>query len=188
MKGLILLIIYLVLTSFIKQGKYVKPTDKYEKYKANQDLEKRRNTFDSSVQRKQAQRAYEKARNKGKSFVDSFDKAFNPAPKYEEKKNSSTYIFEKSRKTKKEENKAYSMKPDYLEPEVLQAQRIKEYELSLYGKDEENPMFDYDYEEISRSDDDLDWAILPDGPVKVDLKDAIIMSEILAKPKALRKN
>lgn len=167
----------------MEKGKFTKKYEKYEEYKADRP---RKNTFDSSVQRKKAQRQANK-RDLGDIFAD-LEKSFNRKSKEEATKDSSTYIFKKSSKKRAEENKAYSMDPDYLEPKVFQTQRLKEYELSLYGSDEENPMFDYDYKEITSVDDDLELEMFEGSERSLDLKEAIIMKEILDKPLALRKN
>lgn len=178
----ILLIVYLLISRSLEKGKFTKKYKNYEDYKADRP---KKNTFDSSVQRKKAQKQADK-KDFGDLFAD-LEKSLYRKSKDELPEDSSTYIFNKSSKKRAEENKAYSMDPDYLEPEVLQAQRLKEYELSLYGSDEENPMFDYDYKSITSVDDDLELEIFEDSKRSLDLKEAIIMKEILDKPLALRK-
>lgn len=179
----ILLIVYLLLSKSFEKGKFTKKYEKYENYKADMP---RKKTFDSSVQRKKAQKQASK-RDLGE-FLGDLEKSLYRKSKDQEGKDPSTYIFEKSRKKKSEENKAYSMDPDYLEAEVLHAQRFKEYELSIYGADEENPIFDYDYAAINNVDEDLELEIFENSKRSLDLKEAIIMKEILDKPLALRKN
>lgn len=179
----ILLIVYLVISKSLEKGKFTKKYEKYEDYKADRP---KKNTFDSSVQRKKAQRQANK-RDLGE-FLGGLEKSLYRNSKNPKDRDQSTYIFEKSRKKRAKENKAYSMDPDYLEPEVLQAQRFKEYELSLYGSDEENPMFDYDYDAINNVDEDFELEIFEGSKKSLDLKEAIIMKEILDKPVALRRN
>ncbi|MDO5028491.1 MAG: hypothetical protein Q4E36_04410 [Bacillota bacterium] len=186
MRGIILIIIYFLATSYIKKGKLVKPSKKFEDYKFDQDLKRRKNTFDSSVQRKEAQNKKQKTQNDLGSFLSNLEKALYPGPQ-KPKEDKSTYIFEKSRKTKRKENKSYSMEAEKLETEALQAQRLNDYEISLYGSDDENLMFDYDYNEINKADEDQDLPVFQEGSVSLNLREAVIMKEILDKPKALRK-
>lgn len=179
----ILLIVYLLLSKSFEKGKFTKKYEKHEDYKADRP---RKNTFDSSVQRKKAQK--QKSKRDLGEFLGDLEKSLYRNSKNQKDRDPSTYIFEKSRKKKSEENKAYSMDPDYLDPEVLHTQMLKEYELSLYGADEENPMFDYDYAAINNVDEGLDLEIFEGSKRSLDLKEAVIMKEILDKPLALRKN
>lgn len=107
-----------------------------------------------------------------------------------------------TRKTQSPFKKQSNLEPQVLEvkdkreeakltPKRLKADRMKEYETSLYGEDDENAMFDYNYHELNSQEDleeleDLLEDLISEDGKRFNLKEGIIFKEILDKPLSTR--
>ncbi len=74
-----------------------------------------------------------------------------------------------------------------LADESISSNAQDEYNRSLYGSDEESPLFDYDYQSIDQGEvtEDSIEVFFQDGN-EIDLKKMVVIKEILDKPVTLR--
>lgn len=134
----------------------------------------------------EVQKALEEAENKSKGIKDP-----NRAKEIVTKKVSNNNPFKKNKpnyQVLEVEDRTESAR---LQAQTLGAEKLDEYERSLYGDDEDNPMFDYN---LIESDDILDEQLddffedlISDNGKTLNLREGIIFKEILDKPLSMRR-
>lgn len=134
----------------------------------------------------EVQKALEEAENKSKGIKDP-----NRAKEIVTKKVSNNNPFKKNKpnyQVLEVEDRTESAR---LQAQTLGAEKLDEYERSLYGDDEDNPMFDYN---LIESDDILDEQLddffedlISDNGKTLNMREGIIFKEILDKPLSMRR-
>ncbi len=134
----------------------------------------------------EVQKAIEEAENKSKGIKDP-----NRAKEIVTKKVSNNNPFKKNKpnyQVLEVEDRTESAR---LQAQTLGAEKLDEYDRSLYGDDEDNPMFDYN---LIESDDILDEQLddffedlISDNGKTLNMREGIIFKEILDKPLSMRR-
>lgn len=168
---------------------------------------RRKNAFEQKVREKAKQTSFfTKDKNTGlgkngdslsnilrevKKTIDEFDDGGRKSDLFKKRTNNKGSLYTGSQKQGKQ-NPSYDKAEDFpnMKAQVLKTDAQREYELTLYGNDSENSMFDYNFKDIDNASFDSEVAsnLLSEEKVAFNIRQAIIMKEILDKPKALRNN
>lgn len=144
-------------------------------------IENELNEIDTERRRKMHSRDYIDKDLKEKVRIKDLKKSKNDIPSMSRMKGE---VLSTERKISSMREEGYQN----LATETISKNAQEEYRRSLYGSDEESPLFDYNYQVIDDREvsDEEPIEIFMENGKEIDLKKMVVIKEILDKPVALR--